>query len=280
VLELTKQDLELKTAPISKPDLDETLPLARGEPAAVVAIHDISELKALDRMKTNFIKNASHELRTPITTIKLYVHLMQQSSPEDEKWEMYLDSLAQEVDDQAQIGEAILQLARVYSGQMELEQLPTLLNELTETVIIRHQSLAQQRALVLEHRPAEPGPVAAVDSIQMIQVLSYLVADAIRYSPEGGQMVVSTGRTEANGRVWATITVSNTEEHIPERDMPHIFERLLREGDEEPSSQRVRETGLRLMVVKEIVELHQGQVTVKSEKGIGTTFTIWLPSVD
>jgi two-component system phosphate regulon sensor histidine kinase PhoR len=59
--------------------------------------------------------------------------------------------------------------------------------------------------------------------------------------------------------------------------MPHIFERLLREGDEEPDSQRIRETGLRLMVVKEIVELHGGHVTVKSKKRVGTTFTVWLP---
>ncbi|MCP4539927.1 MAG: GAF domain-containing protein [Chloroflexi bacterium] len=280
VLELTRQDLELKTSPISKPDMDETLPLARGEPAAVVVIHDISELKALDRMKTNFIKNASHELRTPITTIKLYVHLMQQASPEDEKWNVYLDSLAREIDDQAQIGEAILQLARVYSGQMELDQCPTRLNELTETIIIRHHSSARQRELTLEHKPTEPGPIAAVDSMQMIRVLNNLVEDAIRYSLEGGGVVVSTERMEVNGHIWATMAVSSTEEEIPERDMSHIFERLLREGDEEPSSQRVRETGLRLMVVKEIVELHQGRVTVRSDKDIGTTFTIWLPSVD
>ncbi len=280
VLELTRRDLELKTAPISKPELDETLPLARGEPAAVVAIHDISELKALDRMKTNFIKNASHELRTPITTIKLYIHLMQQASPEDGRWQMYLDSLAQEVDDQAQIGEAILQLSRIYSGQMELEQRPISINELTETVIIRYRLLAQQKKIALEHRPTEPGPMVAVDSTQMIQVLSNLVEDAIRYSPEGGQMVIATERVEADERIWATVTISNAEEEIPERDMPHLFERLLREGDEEPSSQRIRETGLRLMVVKEIIELHQGRITVESQKDIGTTFTIWLPSVD
>ena len=163
---------------------------------------------------------------------------------------------------------------------MELEQRPTPLHELTEVAILRHRSLAQRREVALEHRPAEPAPVAAVDARQMVQVLNNLVRDAIRYSSEGGQVVVATGQAEKEGHVWATTTVSNTGECIPERDMPHIFERLLREGDEEPQSQRIRETGLRLMVVKEIVEMHGGHVTVESEKGVGTTFIIWLPSAD
>ncbi|MEE8390448.1 MAG: GAF domain-containing protein, partial [Anaerolineae bacterium] len=272
VLELEGLDLELKATPISEPGAEEA--------AAVVMIYDISELKTLDRMKTSFIKNASHELRTPITTIKLYAHMMQQASPEDEKWSTYLDALVKEVDNQVQIGKAIQQLSRIYAGRMELEPRPVFLNEFIEIVAVRHQSRTRKKGITLERRPTEPGPVAAIDAGQMMQALNNLVEDAIRYTPEGGRVTIATGQAETEGRVWATIAVSNTGEHIPERDMPHIFERLLREGDEEPHSKRVRETGLRLMVVKEIVELHEGRVTVESQQDADTTFTVWMPLAD
>jgi PAS domain S-box-containing protein len=274
VLELEGLDLELKATPISEPGAEEA--------AAVVMIHDISELKALDRIKTNFVKNASHELRTPISTIKLYAHLIQQTPSENEKWRQYLDRLVQEVDDQAQLGEDILQLSRIYAGRVEAEMEQRLihLTELTEVAVSRHQSLARERKVTLEHGPAQPGPVAAVATEQMMQVLTNLVEDAIRYTPEGGRVIVTTGQEERHGRVWATVAISDTGKGIPSEDMPHIFDRLFREGDEEPRSRRVRETGLRLMVVKEIAGLHGGEVTVESQEGVGSTFTIWLPPVD
>jgi PAS domain S-box-containing protein len=282
VLELTDRDLEIKIAPISKPDLEGTFTPTQGEPAAVVAIHDISELKALDRLKTNFVRNASHELRTPITTIKLYVHLMQQISPNDDKWRQYMDALVQEIDNQAQLGEDILQLSRIYAGRTkeEMNRRAIPLNDLVEAVAIRNRSLAQKSKLTLEYRPMEPGPIAMADTEQTIQVLSILVENAIRYTPAGGHVVIATGQNETEGCPWATAAVSDTGERIPEEDMPRIFDRLFREGDEEPLAMRVRETGLRLMVVKEIVNLHEGQVTVESDKDTGTTFTIWLPLAD
>lgn len=282
VLELTDRDLELKAAPISKPDVEETFTPTQQEPAAVVAIHDISELKALDRLKTNFVKNASHELRTPITTIKLYAHLIQQTSPQDARWRQYMDALVQEVDDQARLGEDILQISRIYAGrtEQEMKRRAISLNDLTETVVIRNRSLAHKGKLTLEHRPAQPGPIVLADTEQMIQALNILVENAIRYTPEEGRIIVATGQHEIEGRTWAAAAISDTGERIPQEDMPHIFDRLFREGDEEPSSMRVRETGLRLMVVKEIVSLHEGQVVVESSKDTGTTFTVRLPLAD
>jgi signal transduction histidine kinase len=93
-------------------------------------------------------------------------------------------------------------------------------------------------------------------------VLSILVEDAIRYAPAGARVTVSTQQAEAEGRTWATVAVSDTGEPIPEADLPHVFERLFRE--EEPRSERVAGTGLRLMIVKGIVELHGGRVTAES----------------
>ena len=112
----------------------------------------------------------------------------------------------------------------------------------------------------------------------MKQVLNNLVENAIQYTPEGGKVVVSTGKQEAEGRVWATATVADTGVGIPEEELPHIFERFFR--GVEPRTMQVAGTGLGLAIVKEIVELHGGRVTVESQVGEGTTFTVWLPLTD
>jgi len=112
----------------------------------------------------------------------------------------------------------------------------------------------------------------------MTQVLDNLVNNAIRYTPEGGRITVSTGRTEARGRWWATITVTDTGMGIPEDELPHVFERFFR--GEKPRTLQISGTGLGLAIVKEIVELHGGRVTVKSEVDKGSRFTVWLPLVE
>jgi signal transduction histidine kinase len=263
VLELADMDLELRAAPITETE----------EVAAVVTVHDISHMKTLDRMKSQFVSNVSHELRTPITTIKLYAALMQRSSMD--KWEEYLDALAQEADRQARLVEEILQISRIEAGRLEISPRPTPLNELTEVIFANHRPLAQEEELVLEYRPTEPGPVAPVDPDRMTQVLANVVTNAIQYTPRGGKVIISTGEKEANGRTWATVTVKDNGLGIPKEELPHIFERFFR--GERPRSMQVSGTGLGLAIAKDIVELHAGLVTVESEVNVGTTFTIWLP---
>jgi len=284
MLELKALDLELKVATISEPGMEKVLRQAcpeqsrraKGKPAVVVAMHDISHLKALDRMKTRFITHVSHALRTPVATIKLYAYLMQQ---QPEKWKEYLEPLAQEVDHQAQLVQEILQLSRIDAGQLEMRPRPTPLNKLTSIAVANRQALAQDRGLTLEHR-SETGlfgknPISLVDPKRMMQVLNSLVANAIQHTPRGGKVVISTGRGEAEGQMWATATVSDTGAGIPEEELPYIFELFFR--GEKPRLMQIPGTGLGLAAVKKIVELHGGQVTVESQVDAGTTFTVWLP---
>jgi signal transduction histidine kinase len=109
----------------------------------------------------------------------------------------------------------------------------------------------------------------------MTQVLDNLINNAIRYTSEGGSIVVSTGKTKARGREWATVSVADTGMGIPEDEQPHVFERFFR--GEKPRTLQISGTGLGLAIVKEIVELHGGQVTVESEVNEGSRFTVWLP---
>jgi PAS domain S-box-containing protein len=270
ILELTGLDLELKSAPISAPGVEDA--------AAVVAVHDVSHLKALNRMKSHFVTNVSHELRTPVTTIKLYVALMQKTSPQDKKWSKYLDALAQETDHQARLVEDILQISRIDAGRLEMSPHPTALNELVYTAVESQQGMAESHKLTLEYRPEEPAPTTLVDPERMAQVLDNLLSNAIRYTPAGGRVIVTTGIEKTKGRAWATVTVADTGIGIPDDELMHVFDRFFRGA--EPRSMQIPGTGLGLAIVKEIVELHGGWVTVESTAGVGTTFTVWLPLTD
>jgi len=264
VLELTGLDLQLKAARISEPGVKEA--------TAVVAIHDISHLKALDRMKSRFVSNVSHELRTPIATIKLFAHLMLK---QPERWREYLEPLAQEANHQADLVEDILEISRVDAGRLNVKRDLTNLEELTEAVVANHQTRAQKEGLTLIHRSTEAKLASLVDTNRMMQVLDNLINNAIRYTPPGGTITVSSGRTEAKGRDWATITVTDTGMGIPEDELPYVFDRFFR--GEKPQTMQISGTGLGLAIVKEIVELHGGRVTVESEVDGGSTFIVWLP---
>ena len=264
VLELTGLDLELRASPISEPGAEEAV--------AVIAIHDASHLKALDRMKTHFVSSVSHELRTPVTTILLYAKLMQQNP---DRWEQYLETLTWEARHQARLVADIMEVSRIDAGRLELKTQVLSVNDLVEEVTHNRQVLAQESGLVLEYRPHERALEMVADRRRVVQVLDKLVENAFRYTPEGGTVTVSTGEGATEGRAWAMVTVQDTGIGISEEDQPHIFERFFRgHGEHQIESSG---TGLGLAIVKEIVGLHGGRVDVESEEGVGTTFTVWFP---
>lgn len=267
MLELTGLDLELTAAPIFEPGV-------RGA-AVVIAAHDVSHLKSLDRMKSRFVSDVSHELRTPITTIKLYAALMQRSSAP--KMREYLEMLVQEADRQAKLVEDILQISRIDAGRLEVEPFPTSLNELAAEVVASHRATAEGQGLVLRCQLSEPGPEAVLDPNRIMQVLNNLVSNSIHYTPAGGEVVVSVSEERENGRAWAVVTVVDSGIGIPQEEMPHIFERFFR--GERARLLDVPGTGLGLAIAKEIVELHGGRMTVESHADTGSTFAIWLPVV-
>lgn len=265
VLELTGLDLELTAAPILEPGM-------KGA-AVVIAAHDVSHLKTLDRMKSRFVSDVSHELRTPITTIKLYAALMRRSSPQ--KMREYLEMLLQEADRQAKLVEDILQISRIDAGRLEMQSHLTSLNELAAEVVASHRATAEGQGLTLRCQLAEQGPVVLIDPNRIMQVLNNLVANSIHYTPAGGEVMVSVSEEGEDGRAWAVVTVVDTGIGIPQEEIPHIFERFFR--GERARLLDVPGTGLGLAIAREIVELHGGKMTVESHVDTGSTFAIWLP---
>lgn len=265
LLELKGIDLELKATPVIGSGSD--------HPFVVIDIHDVTYLKALDRMRSRFVTNVSHELRTPVTVIKLYASLMQRNP---DRWQEYLDNLVQEANDQARLVEDILQISRIDVGRLEMQPEPISINALVDDTLANYQELASSRGLRLEKHLRETEPVALVDPDRMAQVLNNLVSNAIRYTPEGGSVTVSTGEAVVDQRVWVTLKVSDTGIGIPADELPLIFDRFFR--GEKPQRMQVPGTGLGLAIVREIVELHGGQVKVVSEVGEGTTFIVRIPA--
>ncbi len=265
ILELPGLDLQVRATPIE----------SGSEEAAVVVLHDITQFKTLERLRARFISNISHELRTPITTIKTYVHLLRQTP---ELLPQCLDVLEREVDWQVQLVEDVLEVSRLDSGKREMHFRPIALNELAERVMIAHWPLARASDILLEHRLSEPGPVAFADADALMMALNNLVRNAIQYTPRGGRVEVSTGKEERDGTQWATITVADTGIGIPKQEIPYIFDRFFR-GDR-PRQMQIPGTGLGLAIVKEIVEHHGGLITVESEEGKGSRFTVWLPCAE
>ncbi|HEY75417.1 MAG TPA: GAF domain-containing protein [Thermoflexia bacterium] len=263
MLELTGLDLEMRAAPITGSD---------EEGLAVVAIHDVTRLRALDRMRSRFISNISHELRTPLATIKLYAALMRRQPA---RWAEHLEPLEKEVDRLVELVEGILEFSRIDAGRVALatEKIP--LHQITRAVVERYRVIADEKGITLAHHPMETGPVVEVDPERMQEVVDNLVSNAVRYTPSGGRVEVSTGLKRAEDRVWATITVADTGIGIPEEELPFIFDRFYR--GETPRRMQISGTGLGLAIVKELVEMHGGWVTAESEVGKGSTFTVWLP---
>lgn len=241
----------------------------------VCSLRDITALKEVQRLKDQFVSNVSHELRTPITSLKLYQDLLARNP---DKHHLYLARLERETSRLNHIIETLLQFSRLDQGRAELRFAPLDLNMLTDQYVTDRQPLAQQKGLtLLLEREADLPPVQA-DARLIGQVLSILLTNAINYTPEGGQVVVSTCTRRDSGKAWIGMRVSDNGPGIAPDDMAHLFERFFRGkvGIESGAPG----TGLGLALAKEIVERHQGKIEVLSEgtPGQGATFTVWLPT--
>jgi len=266
ILELPGLDLELNAAPVEGDDTD-------GCTTAVVSIHDVSHLKVMERMKTSFVANVSHELRTPITTIKLCAHLIEQHSDQLDK---YLPLLIAAADQQAQLAQDIVILSRLDAGRVDLQRRPALLNELVESSFGHYRSRARQQDISLDFEPLESDVLLNVDPNHVGQLFSRLLENALAYTPKGGAITVEAHRQAIAQRTGVVVTVTDTGIGIPEVEKPLIFERFFR--GEKSSTYQASGTGLGLAIVKAVAELHGGQVSVESVEGVGSTFTVWLPT--
>ena len=258
------RDVRLKLSPILTND---------GQHSGFVGVQsDISKLKEVDRLKSNIISNVSHELKTPLTTIKTYLMLMKRGRAE--KRDDYLEILNREANRLNEIIEGLLDLSSLDMGVIPSRKEPTSLPNLVADILVGFRARAASKGIVIESSLPEELPLVDADSGQISQVISNLLTNAINYSPQGGKVTITGGREELSGQSAVWIAISDTGPGISAKDRRHLFERFYR-GQAAVATQ-MPGTGLGLAICKEIIERHNGKIAVTSDVGKGATFTIHL----
>jgi PAS domain S-box-containing protein len=252
-------------------------PLAdeRGEIINFVGVqHDISALKEIDRLKSQFVSDVSHELRTPLTNIQLYLDLIGQTE-DPERTSRYLETLARESDRLRFLIDDLLSLSRLEAGTTGFNPSPVDINSLLSSLVADRRGLAAQKNLDLFIESEANIPPVLGDERLLSQVFTNLLTNAMNYTPPGGQIVLRTEWQERDGASWATAEVTDTGLGIPAEERPMIFQRFFRGYASRNTS--APGTGLGLAICREIVQLHSGHIEVQSALNKGATFTVWMP---
>ncbi|RMG99406.1 MAG: PAS domain-containing sensor histidine kinase [Chloroflexi bacterium] len=226
------------------------------------------KLKELDKLKSKFIADISHEFRTPLANAILYLDLLERGRPE--KREYYMHVLREKMGQLERLTEDILDISRLEMEQQGSRAAVVDLNELVQTVVRMFHEQATEANLILRCQIAASLPLVKGDRGQLMQMLTHLVRNALQFTLEG-EVEVSTGLDE--GRV--RLRVRDTGVGISDDELPHVFERFYR--GREVVQLGVAGTGLGLSIVREIVTLHDGDIMLQSRSGEGTTVTVWLP---
>jgi signal transduction histidine kinase len=231
-------------------------------------------LTELDHLKSEFVSSVSHELKTPLTTIKLLAHLLQRSGVTEEEKLDYAKTIAIECERQIEFVGNLLDLSRIESGAYKLRKMRVDVNELITSCVNVERHRAESLGLKLTTGVPAALPAVTGDFEALRRVVRGLIDNAIKYTPEGGEIAVSAERA---GDMLA-INVSDTGKGIPETDLPHIFEKFYRTGPEGAEDGTAAPgVGLGLYLARHIVGQLDGEITVQSKQGAGTTFTLLLP---
>ncbi len=231
-------------------------------------------LRALSKLKDEFVSNVSHELRTPISSLKLYGSLIEEPN---EKFPQYIAAVQREIARLEHIIESLLRLSTLDQDQVAVYLAPIDLNELVESLVNDRKILATDRNLELTC-VADPEILPAIaDKELLTEAVSILLTNALNYTPSGGKIIVSTGVRKRKAGVWLGIHVADTGQGIHADEEQQLFQRFFRGKVGRDSG--IAGTGLGLAIVREIAERNHGEVEAvsKGADGKGATFSIWLP---
>ncbi len=243
-----------------------------GRPGVTIVMHDMTELRKLESMRRDFVANVSHELKTPLASIKALAETLLMGAIRDQ--ERATDFVSQIEEQADQLGKQIhdlLQLARVESGQASFEIVRVRLKNLLQNCIRATENEAAARGIRLVLLPVPSGVYARADSEALMAVVSNLLTNAIRYSHERGEVRIEVA--DRFDRV--EIRVSDDGIGIAEEHVRRIFERFYRV--DRARSREAGGTGLGLSIVKHVVLALGGSVRVDSTPGKGSTFVVELP---
>lgn len=239
---------------------------------AVVVLHDISELRRLERARRDFVANVSHEFKTPITAIQGFAETLLGGAMEDnQNSNRFLEIIRDNAERLGRLTDDLLKLARIEAGKLELELRPVTMEDVIGPCLDATRIKADPKNLTLEtDYSSDLSPV--IGDVRFLQeILQNLLDNAVQYSRPGGRIVV---RAVAQGSE-IVLSVTDTGIGIPKTDQERIFERFYRV--DAARSRELGGTGLGLSIAKHLVEAHGGRIQVESEVGRGSTFYVFLP---
>jgi signal transduction histidine kinase len=232
-------------------------------------------LTELDRLKSEFVSSVSHELKTPLTTIKLLAHLLQRSDVCEEEKLDYSKTIAVECDRQIEFVGNLLDVSRIESGAYKLRKMRVDVRKLIDSCVRVERHRAELQGVRLTTDVAAEINDVSGDFEALRRVIRSLIDNAIKYTPEGGCILVTAQASDET----VAISVTDTGKGIPQADLPRIFDKFYRaasEADDEAST-AAPGVGLGLYLAQHIVGQLNGELTVESKQGMGTTFSVNLP---
>jgi len=247
----------------------------RAELEAVDAARRVAEAETANRTKSEFLAAMSHELRTPLNAIGGYVELMMMGlgGPVTEEQAGYLDKVQRSQRHLLQIISDLLNFSRIEAGQIEYEIGPVALRESIATVAAMLEPQALEKGVRLVPGPCPPGLAALADRVKAEQIILNLCSNAVKFTGEGGRVEV---RCEAYGG-FVAVAVSDTGVGIAPEDLERVFEPFVQLG--RGLTSRQEGTGLGLAISRDLARAMHGNLTVRSEVGKGSTFTLTLPAI-
>jgi two-component system phosphate regulon sensor histidine kinase PhoR len=240
----------------------------------VMVLHDITELRRLEQVRTEFVANVSHELRTPLTAIHGYLEtLLDGALEEPENARRFLEIVFRHTERLGRLTDDLADLSNIELGRISLRLEPTSVADVADSVlaIIAPRAVAGQ--VTVEAKLPAGLPEVVADRDRLAQILINLVDNAVKYAPKGGRVWLE-GRVREPGVV--EVAVCDTGTGIPKADLPRLTERFYRV--DKARSRELGGTGLGLAIVKHLVMAHGGELTVDSELWKGTTVRFTLPA--
>ena len=259
--------LQFYTAPVQGEDGRETI-------GRIVALRDVTRERDLDKMKTDFISVVSHELRTPLTSIKGYTDLLLSgaSGETNELQAEFLGIIQSSTTRLSNLINDILDISRIESGSIEIQQGAVDYGRIVSETLRLMKAAADEKGISLDASLPETIPPIRGDADKVTQILSNLVSNAIKYTPEGGWIKVSL---EVTGEASLLTCIADSGIGIAPEDQKRLFQKFFRADN--TSTREAGGTGLGLVIAKTILEMLGGAIWVESEEGRGSRFNFTLP---
>jgi len=250
------------------------------KPCVVVVFYDITALRRLEQIRKDFVANVSHELRTPLTSIKGYVEALLDGGKDDPRAaEQYLEIVRKQSDRLNLLLDDLLQLAQIESGQIALRQDLVRVDTVFERTMTVMKPLADKKGHALTVAVPDDLPPILGDEERLVQLLTNLLDNAVKYTPAKGAIVVAARRLPRRPsdprQGMIELSVTDTGMGIPESDRPRVFERFYRV--DKARSRELGGTGLGLAIVRHIAEGHGGRVWAEGTLPSGSRFMVTLP---